>query len=224
MRSRLGWLASLVCLAALLGACTDAPRLTQQDDAPQTHLIHVTSNGWHTAIVAARAQIVETGALPEADDFPRAAFLEFGWGDREYYPSKEKTIGMAVAAALTPTPSVVHMAGRARPPQSTDGSNIVISVPLTERGFARLVQAIADEFARPEAGGAAEPVSRGLYADSNFYDGRSEFHLFNTCNTWTARTLRAGGVDISPGGIVTADELVERLRATLEGAQARPPR
>ncbi len=53
------------------------------------------------------------------------------------------------------------------------------------------------------------------YPDSNFYDARGRFHLFNTCNTWTARTLRAGGVNLSPSGVITADELVVRLRAAI---------
>jgi hypothetical protein len=40
-------------------------------------------------------------------------------------------------------------------------------------------------------------------------------YLFNTCNTWTARMLRAGGVNLSPSGVVTADDLVARLRAAV---------
>ena len=62
---------------------------------------------------------------------------------------------------------------------------------------------------------APEAISRGLYPDSRFYNALGEFHLFNTCNTWTARMLRAGGVALSPSGIVTADGLMARLRTAL---------
>ena len=72
----------------------------------------------------------------------------------------------------------------------------------------------SEESERPR-GGRAEPISRGLYLDSNFYKARGTFHLFNTCNTWTARMLRAGGVNLSPSGVITADELVARLRAAV---------
>lgn len=201
-----------------LAACVAAAPLPAADQGPRTHAVRVVSNGWHTAIVIGRADLVATGLLPEADDFPDAVFLEFGWGDRVYYPAGEKTLGMALDAALAATPSVMHMAGLARPPELTYADAEVVPVALTQAGFRRLVGTIAGNFERPE-GARAKPISRGLYPDSNFYHAHGAFHLFNTCNTWTARMLRAGGVNLSPSGVVTADELVARLRAVVNLAR-----
>lgn len=203
----------LVC-SGWLGACAVVPPLPPADDGPRIHAVRVVSNGWHTAIVVLRPELAATGLLPEADDFPDARFLEFGWGDREYYPAKEKSLGMALAAGLIPTPAVMNLAGLVRAPKLSHPDSVVVPVALTEGGFRHLVRAIAGEFMRPR-GGRAKPVSRGLYPDSNFYKARGKFHLFNTCNTWTARMLRAGGVNLSPSGVITADELVARLRAAL---------
>ncbi|MBM3518845.1 MAG: DUF2459 domain-containing protein, partial [Alphaproteobacteria bacterium] len=161
-----------------------------------------------------RRELVATGLVPEAEDFPDAAFLEFGWGDRVYYPAREKTLGMALDAALTGSPAILHMAGLAQPPDPTARDSEVVTVALTEGNFRRLVGAIAGEFERPE-GGRAFATSRGLYPNSSFYDARGSFHLFNTCNTWTARMLRAAGLRLSPSGVVTADKLMARLRAAL---------
>jgi uncharacterized protein (TIGR02117 family) len=197
-----------------LAGCATVIALPPADDGPRTHVVHVVSHGWHTAIVLPRADLVSTGLLPEADDFPRASFLEFGWGDRVYYPAKETTLGMALEAALIPTPAVMHMAALARPPELTYPGSETMEIALTENGMRRLAGAIAGEFSRPK-GGRAVPVSRGLYPDSNFYDAQGAFHLFNTCNTWTARMLRASGVDLSPAGVVTANDLMTRLRAAL---------
>jgi uncharacterized protein (TIGR02117 family) len=214
MRRPIAALAWLVC-AGWLAACDPAPPLlAPADNALRVHAVRVVSNGWHTAIVVPRPELVATGLLPEADDFLDAAFLEFGWGDRVYYPAKKKTLGMALRAALSATPAVMHMAGLARAPELTYADFEVVSMALTEGEFRHLVRAIAGDFKRPE-GGRAEPISRGLYRDSNFYDARGMFHLFNTCNTWTARMLRAGGVNLSASGIITADELVARLRAAV---------
>jgi len=121
---------------------------------------------------------------------------------------------MALDAALTATPAVMHMAGLARQPELTYADVEVMPIALSEPSFRRLAGAIAGDFERPE-GARAAPVSRGLYPDSNFYNAQGAFHLFNTCNTWTARMLRAGGMNLSPSGVVTADELVARLRAVL---------
>ena len=205
---------ALALCAVLLATCETAPPPTApNDNGPRTHLIQVASNGWHTAIVVPAPALAATGLLPEAADFPGARFLEFGWGDRVYYPAKEKTLGMTLSAALIPTPAVMHMAGLAAAPKDSGSSREVVSVALTAAGFLNLVEALATEFERP-AGGRAEPISRGLYPGSRFYNARGEFHLFNTCNTWTARMLRAAGVAISPSGIVTADGLMARLRTT----------
>ena len=205
---------ALAICAAFLATCETAPPPSSDDDGPRTRLIEVASNGWHTAIVVPASALVATGLLPEAADFPDAAFLEFGWGDRVYYPAKEKTLGMTLAAALVPTPAVMHMAGLAAAPKDRDAGLEVVSAALTEAGFLNLAEALSAEFERPP-GGLAKAISRGLYPDSWFYNARGEFHLFNTCNTWTARMLRAGGLALSSAGIVTADGLMARLQATL---------
>jgi len=202
----------LVCGGWLL-ACAAPPPLPPVESGPPVHTVSVVSNGWHTAIVVPRPALAATDLLPETEDFPDVAFLEFGWGDRVYYPAKDPTLGMALGAALTPTPAVLHMAGRDRAPVPGDGSPEVVLVALTQDGFEHMVRAIAGEFKRP-AGGRAEAISAGLYRNSKFYDAEGSFHLFNTCNTWTARMLRAGGVKLSPSGVVTADDLMARLRAT----------
>jgi uncharacterized protein (TIGR02117 family) len=171
-------LCSLAC-AGWLAACATPASLPPADHGPRTEVVHVISNGWHTAIVIPHRELVSNGQLPEAEDFPRAAFLEFGWGDRVYYPAEEKTLGMALGAALIPTPAVMHIAALARAPRLTYPGFEVVAVALTKRGIRYLVGAIAGEFKRPKDGRAV-PISRGLYPESNFYGAHGKFHLFNT--------------------------------------------
>lgn len=177
-------------------------------------VIAVTADDWHAAIVLPHDAVVATGLLPEADDFPDAAFLEFGWGDRTYYPSRDKTLLMTLGAALTDTPAIMHVAGLAAPPAEDRPSREIVEIGLDEAAFRRLVGAIAATFERPDAG-RASPVSEGLYPGSLFYHAEGSFHLFNTCNTWVARMLAAAGVAIRPGGIITTGELMRRLRAAV---------
>lgn len=206
-----------IALAVWLAACgSPAPPLPQLPDGPADRVIHVVSNGWHTGLVIDRGDL-PAGRIPEAGDFPDARYLEFGWGDREYYPSRDPTVGMALAAALTPSPAVLHLAGRAARPLSAAPDIEVLAVRLTSPGLDRLVARIDEAFERP-AGGRAAIVSPGLYPDSHFYNAHGEFHLFNTCNTWVADNLAAAGVPLRPG-VITADDLMDRLREAL----AQPP-
>ena len=195
-----------------LAACETV--LPPESTGPRTHIVHVASNGWHTAIIVSAPALVATDILPEAADFSDAAFFEFGWGDRTYYPAKEKTLGMTLIAALIPTSAVMHMAALQAPPEDDSSGLDVISVDLTKSGFRNLVQALAAEFDRPP-GKRTQSVSRGLYSNSYFYPAHGKFHLFNTCNTWTARMLHEGGIALSPSGIITADGLMTHLRKAL---------
>lgn len=201
-----------------LATCVGVPSSPKADRSGHTsQKIYVVSNGWHTGIVVRRAAIVAISLLPEVSDFPNAAFLEFGWGDREYYTAKEQpTIDMLARAGLTRTPAVMHVAGRAedfsgRP--AIRGTEI-ITLALAQPEFRRLVDAIARDFER-QGGLQSAPISEGLTRSSFFYHARGEFHLLNTCNTWIAEKLIAGGIGLSSSGIVTASDLMGALRSAM---------
>ncbi len=182
--------------------------------------IHVISNGWHSGLVLARADLGTEG-VPEAADFPDALYLEFGWGDREYYPNPRPTLGMAIAAIATPSPAIMHVAGLTGPPETARAGDEVIAIGVSAEGLTSLVAAIDASFERPEAG-PARPVAAGLYPGSRFYPAKGSFHLFNTCNTWIARMLAAAGLDVAPSGIVTAEDLMSKVRALPGAAVLRP--
>lgn len=169
--------------------------------------IYVASNGWHTSIVLARSDL-PAGAIPEADDFPGAAYLEFSWGDARYFPAPEKGLGMIMSALLTPTPAVLHLAGLPAHPRSVFPTAEVVELKLTAEGFSTLVAYLNQTFARDNAA----PSTQGLYRFSRFYPATGSFHLFNTCNTWTARGLATAGVPVTVTGTLQAEDLMAQLR------------
>ncbi|MFN0042055.1 MAG: DUF2459 domain-containing protein [Alphaproteobacteria bacterium] len=192
----LGFLAPALWGQAAIGGSSD-------------RLIFVTSNGWHSGIVVARSA-VSLAVLPEAADFPEATYLEFGWGDADYYPAPRPTFGLALLAAL-PGPAVIHLSGLADHPAKIFPTVTLLAVPLSDGGLERLITHLAASFDRAGAV-RVKPSARGLYSFSQFYPATGKFHLFNTCNTWTARALAAAGLAIDPDGVQTAAELVTRVR------------
>ena len=205
------WIA--LVLGLLLTACAAPPPAPppSQPDLDAKTIIFVASNGWHSSIILAKADL-PPGRLAEAADFPEARFLEFGWGDAVYYPARRATLGMTLRAALVPTPAVVHVVGlRAEPARSAPGSEVV-SLAIDDRNFGRLVDFIDASFERSGAARAAA-TGPGFTAASRFYPAKGRFHLFNTCNTWTARALAAAGFEVSASGTFRAEALMRQVRA-----------
>lgn len=177
--------------------------------------IYVTSNGWHSAIVVSRA-ILPPGAIPEAADFPGAIYLSLSWGDAEYYPAPHPTSGMTLRAVLQPTPAVIHLAGLRSHPRDAFPTDEVVEIKIPTRGFGNLVAYLDGTFARDGAQ-RAQSIAPGLDGFSLFYRAKGDFHLFNTCNTWTARGLKAGGRRIQVSGTVSAEYLMAQVRQLAEG-------
>ncbi|MHA1530132.1 MAG: DUF2459 domain-containing protein [Alphaproteobacteria bacterium] len=207
------WTRVALALAVLLAACAaPPPALPPSQPGPGAQaVIFVASNGWHSSIIVARAS-VPPGRLPEMADFPEVRFLEFGWGDAVYYPARHTTLGMTLRAALVPTPAVVHVVGLKAEPASSSPEAEVVSLPIDGNNFRRLVDFIDASFERAGAARAAA-TGPGLYPTSRFYPAKGRFHLFNTCNTWTARALAAAGFDVSASGTFRAEALMRQVRA-----------
>ncbi len=203
----------VLVLALLPTACAAPPPAPPPS---QTYLgaktvIFVTSNGWHSGIIVAKADL-PPDRLPETADFPEARFLEFGWGDAVFYPAKQMTLGKTLRAALVPTPAVVHIVGLRAEPAPSFPKAEVVSLPIDDENFGRLVDFVDASFERSGAARAAA-TGPGLYATSRFYPAKGSFHLFNTCNTWTARALAAAGFDVGASGTSRAEALMQQVRA-----------
>jgi uncharacterized protein (TIGR02117 family) len=192
---------------AVLGALLLAPAFALAREA--AHRIWVASNGWHSGIVLARADVPES-VIPEIADFPHARFFEFGWGDAEFYPAREAGAWLALRAAF-PGPAVMHVAGLPDHPARLWPQVTILPFAVDTQGLRRLLVFLRHSFDRAGAG-RAEVTARGIYPFSLFYPATGRFHLFNNCNTWTAQALTAMGLGASLGGVNTAEDLISRIR------------
>lgn len=194
------WLVVALALLATPGPSSAAEQIT----------IHVTSNGWHSGIVVPRAAL-PPGRIPEADDFPGAPFLEFAWGDADYYPARDPGVGSALRAALISSAAVVHLAGLPSPPREVFPTAEIVALRLAPEGFAALIEYLHAAFAR-EGRVRTPPAAGGLYPFSRFYPATGRFSMFNTCNTWSARGMAAAGLGVRWDGVQRAESLMEQLR------------
>ncbi len=173
---------------------------------------------WHAGVVI-KVSDIPGDLVPERRDFPEAEYLEFGWGEWDFYQAGGFNLGYALKALLFPSKSVLHVVGFGGPVTRYAPYREIIEFDPPSHGFERLLGYIDGSFAR-EDGGAAAPLGRGLYGDSRFYRARGEFHLFNTCNTWTAGALQSAGYPISSA--ITVGALVSDARRFGDVLQSKP--
>jgi len=178
------------------------------------------SHGWHTGIVIRRTDL-PAAVWPESKDFPDAEYLEVGWGDRDYYQSREPDAWITLKAALWPTPSVLHIVGFSGPVASYFPHSEVVELTLSPRSFEHLSGFVHGSFDRNGAARSSR-LGPGLYGYSAFYPARGKFHLFNTCNVWTARVLRAAGLPVTPSYAITTDNVMSQARPFGKTIQSRP--
>ncbi|MFO8024910.1 MAG: DUF2459 domain-containing protein [Pseudomonadota bacterium] len=195
-----------------LGACAAPPEgLFPPGEGEPVIPIYLVSHGWHAGIVIER-EAIPAGLLPEQADFPDARYLEIGWGDRDYYTRWDSHRGHLLKAGLWPTSSVLHLVGFSEPVTDYFPHSEIIYLELSRDGFARMCRYLDARFARDN--GSATALQPGLYGESRFYPSRDTYHLFNTCNVWTARALRAAGCPVTPAFNITVDRLLDNVAST----------
>ncbi|MBM2805046.1 MAG: outer rane lipoprotein [Deltaproteobacteria bacterium] len=171
--------------------------------------VFIVHNSWHAAIVLSRGDL-GLDVLPELSDFPGAEFIEFSWGDKDYFPDPNSGYFAAIKAALWSSGSVIHLVGfNGSMEQFYRGADI-IELRLTLAAFSRLLENLGQTFARGQTIGRA-PASPGLFPDSRFYPATPTFSLLRTCNTWVAEILESAGVPVSPRMVITAGNLASQL-------------
>lgn len=191
------WLRPGVLMLGFL-VCWLSPCLrgTSAASTPRTAAFYVDSHGWHSGIIVPRAAI-PPGAWPPGvveRDFAGCAYLELGWGDRQFYQAKHPGVLLALEAALIPGPSVLHIAGFNPPLANSHGWAALVAVPCTPAELAGLCRDLGRAFA-PGVPGKPPRLGPGLYGmKSGFYPARGRYWIGNTCNNWSARELHAGGL------------------------------
>ena len=203
-------LIGILCLACL-GCAAPVEGLYPPPKGASTKLVYLVSHSWHAGIVVRRTDIPE-GAWPEQGDFPDSQYLEVGWGDRRYYQTPDPDWGTALSAAFWPSSSVLHIVGFGTGVRDYFPNSEIIEIELSDQGFDRLIRYIAQSHIR-ETGIKAPSLGPGLYGNSRFYASRDTYHLFNTCNVWTARALRQAGLPIMPASAISVDDLMSQARA-----------
>jgi uncharacterized protein (TIGR02117 family) len=204
----------LVFLVLSTTACATANEWRNPPQAPDDAIkIFVVKHGWHTGVVV--PNIGQQAPFTFLDPlFGHAAYYEFGWGDRKYYPESDPGIWLALRAVLWPTQSVLHVVALPDSPVKTFTGAAMEELQVSEQGYRQILGYLMQHFVLNDQ---SQPVvaGPGLYGNSRFFEAHGSFHAFRTCNTWTAQALQHGGVPVRSFMMLTADSVLSQIHAAM---------
>ena len=204
----------LVIILILFSGCSSKPYVVQYSEGTSTtggHEIYVVSHGWHTGFVVPAGDI--QARLPQLKErFGDIPYLEFGWGDENFYQAKEITTGLALRAILWPTDTVIHAVAVPKNANEHFPNSEVEKLCLSDGAFLSLISFISNSFDKDKKGKILE-LRNGSSDRSQFYQSVGDYYLMNTCNKWTAKGLKSAGVDISPTFKLTASSVMNHIRS-----------
>jgi uncharacterized protein (TIGR02117 family) len=192
-------------VAGLLGACAGPVVPTRSGGAT----VYVIERDWHTDIGVAVDQ-VDGQLTPFEARFPGVRFLTFGFGERQFLMDR-KTDYLTMVGALLPSRSALLVTALRATPEAAFGARNVVALRLSQSDLERIVAAIRQSF-ESSATAAVTELGEGPYSGSVFFAGQQTYSGLYTCNTWTADTLRAGGLQMPAGGVLFSGQVMGMAR------------
>lgn len=202
----------LLLVILCLTACSAKPYVVTPSNYNETSTrkkIFVVDHGWHTGFVFPTDDIAKKLPLLK-QRFSDAPYLEFGWGDQDFYQAREKNPGLTIKAIFWPTDTVVEVMAIPFLPSGFYSDSEFFEGCISFQEYLSLVEFVAKSFAVNESGRIIE-IKRGNYGNSQFYKGVGKYYLTNTCNTWTAKGLKSAGMNISPTFKLTSSSIMKYL-------------
>lgn len=171
----------------------------------EKYTIYVAKHGWHTSVVMQKSYL--DSLVPSiTGSFPDARYLDISWGDEQYFMAPEGTIFLALRAALIPTQSVIRVMGYSQKLDRYLDQEHFLEVTMNKQELNNLTMFINNTLSKNEKG---EPIPVGI--NPSYYLSDIQYWGLRTCNTWTARSLKRGGVSIHPLFSQTAGSVMKRI-------------
>ncbi len=197
----------VIFLLLVVPGCTVMATLSLANDGVTVYVI---DHGKHTGLALPITDI-PAELIPELADFLYADYLEIGWGDRDYYQTKDPSLWLTLKAGVWPTTSVLHVDGVHGDLQDYFPGAEVARLTLSRDAFEQLVRYVHRSFDR-QVKPQVWPQQRGYYPDSWFYPAHGRFYIFYTCNGWIAEALESSGLPMGWPYPITSDQLMVRIR------------
>lgn len=163
----------------------------QQFSCEKKITVYVASNGVHLDIIVPIERLNGT-EMRQISTPVSTQFIAFGWGDKDFYVNTptwgEMSFWVTFKALFLPTESIMHLTfyrqklGHWKP------------IDLCPLQLEKLQVFLESSFVRDENGAYIELAQSGYTSMDTFFKANGKYSIFNTCNDWVNRGLKASMV------------------------------
>ena len=123
--------------------------------------------------------------------------VALGWGDRAFYldtPTwSDLTIGTSLNALVLPSETVMRVSMTKLDHFPKENYR---AVRISEAQYQSLCQFVLSSFELDDDGSMKIIPGKSYGATDAFFQAQGRYHLFNTCNCWVGRAMKASGIKV----------------------------
>ncbi len=172
--------------------------------------VYVIDHGIHTGLVIETRHVLPALGLQDSL-YKDYRFVEIGRGDAGFYQDDEEKLSTMLSALFLSTPAVLHLRGYNNPPYRRYPLSRTLEVRLSRAALQKLVGAVVVSFAMNE--GKAIEVAKGRDERSRFFKAVGSYHLFYTCNNWTAEMIELAEYPVKHRWAFFAGSVMRQIEA-----------
>jgi uncharacterized protein (TIGR02117 family) len=201
-----------ISLSFLLSGCLTMPPATQIPVDKPRHIIYFAYHHWHTSVIVEVSSFAKHHPKLIAHlNHEHQKFVRFGWGDGDYFTGKSKTVGTAAKALIASSYSAIQMLSYSEPELHEIPRDSIVPLAISEEGLRQLVTYLDNSIAKNKQGDAL-PLSAMTVDAGIFFQANGHYGVFNNCNTWSGRALRAAGLPVANRLTLTAKGVFEQAQ------------
>lgn len=169
--------------------------------------LYVVNWGFHTAILLEQPKGWKLGP-PNA---PTSRYVEYGWGDKQFFMMSDTSFLTTLAAGIFPTDSVMYLRGRDTLLEAQNYARQLYYRQISAQQLYDLITTLEQSFQR-QAGERSMPYPPVPNFKGQFYPGREYYVIWSDCNAWTIRHLQEIEVAHSLVPVIFAEQVGPSLQ------------
>ena len=190
-------LLTLLCMTAGCTVHNLEHRPADIENQSGTATVYLIKYAGHSGIILDWKKAAPHFAILQKE-FPEAHYLEFGWGDLEWYKTDKdrRNFRLQLRALFVSTSSGIFVWSLPGHPGEQYSDSRLTELRISDEAFQRLIKEISASFALNEENGVILTESNmDKGGEYRIYIAEGKYHLFNNCNTWVEDILEKSGIN-----------------------------